>query len=69
MCKLYIGSTDDLYTVDNAICLLLQTLLQFFGDRQHRCGTEGIAGVYAKGIDIFNEADSDHVAFCVTDNL
>ncbi len=36
---------------------------------KHRCGAEGITGMYAEGIDVFNEADGDHVVFTVSYNF
>ena len=67
MGKLYIGTADDLYRFYNLISLFLKTLLAFLGNGQHGSGAEGIAGVYTQRIDVFDEADGDHVVVFVTD--
>ena len=69
MSKLYVGSADNLYGVNNFISLFLQTLLTFLRNGKHRSRAEGVAGMYTQGIDIFNEADGDHIAFAVADNF
>ena len=69
MCKLAVAAADDLNLVNDAVGLLLQTLLNVLGDGQHRSGAEGIAGVNAHGVDILDEADRDHVALGITDDL
>ncbi len=66
MGKLHVGSTDHLYFIYNFISLLLKAFLNVFGDRKHRCGTEGISCVYSKRINIFDKADRDHIAFRIT---
>ena len=67
MGKLYVGAADNLHRLHNSISLFLQTLLAFFGDGQHGGGAEGVTCMNAKGIDIFNEADGDHIAFFISD--
>ena len=69
MGKLHVGAADNLYLLHNFICLLLQTLLQLFGNRQHGCGTEGISGVYPERVNIFDKAHGNHVALGVPDYL
>ena len=69
VCKLYVRTADDLYAVNDLVCLLLQTLLDLRGDRQHRSCAERVAGVYAHRIDVLDEAYGDHVALAVADNL
>ena len=65
MGKLYIGAADDLDGVYDAVSLLLQPFLQLLGDRKHGGGAEGIAGVRAQRVNIFDKADRDHVSLCV----
>ncbi len=69
MSKLYVGAADDANLVYDPISLFLQPFLDLFRDGQHRCGTEGVAGVDAHGVDVFNEADGDHIAFGVPDHF
>ncbi len=69
MGELHVGAADDLHAVHDLVGLLLQTLLDLFGDGQHGGRAEGIAGMDAHGIDILDEADGDHIAVCVTDDL
>ena len=69
MCKLHIGTADDLNLIHDLVSLLLKALLQILRDSQHGCGTEGITGVHAEGIDILNEANGNHVALGITDYL
>ena len=69
MGKLHVGSADDFYGFYDLICLPLQFFLAFFRDGEHRGGTEGITGMYAEGIDIFDEAYRDHVIICIADNF
>ena len=67
--ELNIGSSNDLYRFHDFVCLLLKTLLTFFGNGQHGSRAEGVTGVHTEGIDIFNEADRDHVVVFVADNF
>ena len=69
MGKLYVGAADNLNAFNDFISLLLQTLLTFLRNGEHRGGTERIAGMHAEGIDILNKADGDHVVFTVPDNF
>ena len=69
MGELYVGSADNLHAVYNLVSLLLQTLLNFLGNRKHRCRAEGVAGVNTHRVDVLDEANRDHVAFAVADNL
>ena len=69
MCKLYIRTADNLNCVYDTVCLILQLLLYIFGNGQHRSGTEGITGMHANGIDVFDKAYGNHVAFCIADNF
>ena len=69
MCKLYVGTADNLYLVYDLISLLLETGLCFFTDGKHGSRTEGVTGMYAHGIDVLDEADCDHLSLCITDNF
>ena len=69
MRPLYIGSADDLDGLDDLVGFLLQTLLHFLGNGQHGRGAEGIAGMNAQRVDIFNETYGDDIIFAVADNL
>ena len=69
MRKLYIRTADNLNGFYDLVGLFLEALLALLRDREHRCGTEGISGMYAKRIDIFDKADGNHVIFFVTDNF
>ncbi len=69
MRKLNVCSANNLYGIDNAVCLLLQPFLQVFRYGKHRCGAERVAGVDAERINIFDKADGNHVSFCVAYNL
>ena len=62
MGKLYIGSADNLHGFHNAVSLLLEAFLQFFGNCQHGRGTEGIPRMHSQGVYILDEADSNHIA-------
>ena len=66
MRKLYVGAADHLDLIHDLVCLLLQTLLQIFGNGQHRRGTEGITGMYAHRIYVLDETYGDHLAFFIT---
>ena len=67
--ELYIGAADDLNAFHDPVGLLLQTLLAVLGYGEHGSGAERITGMYAEGIDVFNEADGDHVVFTVSYNF
>ena len=69
MANCYVCTTDNLNRIYYLISLLLQLLLNILRNRQHRGGTEGIAGMDSDRIDIFNEAYRYHVALCIADNL
>ena len=69
MCKLHVRPADDANVFHNFIGLLLQSALHGRRNGEHRRGAEGVAGVDAHWIDVFNEADGDHVAFCIADDL
>ena len=69
MCKLYVGTADDLHGFHDAVCVILQSRLQLFGNGQHGSRTEGISGVHAHGIDVLDEANGDEVIVRVTNNL
>ena len=40
-----------------------------FGNGEHGSCAEGVAGVNADGVDVFDEADGDHVAFGITNDF
>ena len=69
MCELYVCTADNFDRIYYFICLLLQTLLEFFGNGEHRCGTERIARMNAKRIDIFYKADCYHIAVFIAYNF
>ncbi len=55
--------------VHDVVGIFLQSLLQGFGDRHHRRGAVGVAGVHAHGVDVLDEADGDLLALGVADDL
>ena len=65
MRHLNIGTTDNANRFHDGVGITLQTLLQFLGNGEHWRGTEGIPRMYAHRVDIFNEADGNHIAFGV----
>ena len=65
MRELAIAAADHLDSLYYLVGILLEFLLDVLADGQHGRGAEGIAGVYADGVDIFNEAYGDHVVVCV----
>ena len=67
--KLHVRSADDADIFHDLIGLILQPALHRRRNGEHRRGAEGIAGVDAHRIDIFDEADGNHIALCVADNL
>ncbi len=67
--KLYVRSADHLNGLDDIVRIFLEPLLQLVGNRQHRRGAVGIARVDPHGIDVFDEADGDHVVFRVADDF
>ena len=67
MRELDICPADDADVLDDFVCLLLQSCLKIFRDREHRSSTEGIACVDTERVNIFNEADRDHVVVPVAD--
>ena len=64
--KLHVGAADDLNALHDFVSRLLEALLTFFGNGEHGSGTEGIARVYTHGINVFDEADGDHIVVRVT---
>ena len=69
MGKLHIGAADDLHGFHDFVSLLLQALLQFLRNGEHRGGAERVPCVHAHGIDVLNEADRDHIAVRIPDYL
>ena len=69
MRELHVGAADDADVLDDPVGLLLELFLQIFADSQHRGGAEGVAGVDADRVYVFNEADRDHVVVLVADDL
>ena len=69
MSPLHIGASNNLNSLYNLIGLLLKTLLYMLRNGQHGRGTEGISGMHAKRVDIFNKAYGDDVIFAVPDYL
>ena len=66
MCELYVRSTNHLYGFYNLVSLLLQSLLTFFGNCKHRCCTERISGMHAERINVFDKADGNDIALCIS---
>ena len=69
MCPLYVCSADHLDRFHNLVGFLLKTFLYVLRDRQHRCGTERISGMYTERIDVLDEADCDHIVVRITHNF
>ena len=67
--KLNICASNDLNRFYDAVSLFLKPFLHFFRYGQHGSGTEGIAGVHAHGVNIFDKADSDHIVVRIPDDL
>ena len=69
MCELYIRAADHLNGLHDLVRLLLKAFLTLFGDGQHGRGAEGVSGVNTHGVNVFDEADGDHVVVRVPDDL
>ncbi len=69
MGKLYIGSANDLDCFDNFISLLLQFFLEILRNGKHRRAAERVSGMHTHRVNIFNEADGNHLVFAVADNF
>ena len=69
MGELDIGSANHLDRFYDFICLFLKPFLAFFGNGQHRGSTEGISGMHAQRVDVFNEAHSNNIIIRVTDHF
>ena len=69
MCELYVGTTDNLYFVNNLVSLLLKTLLALFRNGKHGSGTERVTGMNTQRIDVLDETYSDHVSLSITNNF
>ena len=69
MGKLYISAADYFDGINNSVCLFLKTFLHIFGNGKHRCGTERITGMRSHWVNVFDEADGNHIAIGVTYNF
>ena len=69
MGELDVGAADDADALDDVVGPLLEALLELVADGEHGCGAEGVAGVDADGVDVLDEADGDHLAGGVADDL
>ena len=69
MCELDVGAADHLYRFNDVVSVFLEAFLKIGIDGQHGCGAVRITGVNAHCVDIFNEADGDHLVFSVPDNF
>ncbi len=67
--ELDVRSSDHLNGFHDVIGVLLQPLLEFFGNREHGGGAVGIPRVDAHGIHVFDETHGDHLVFRVPDDL
>ena len=67
--KLDVGAADDADGLHDGVGLAFQPVLNLLGNGQHGGAAEGVAGVDAHGVDIFNEADGDFLALGVADYL
>ena len=67
--ELDVRAADHFDGVHDVVGIFLQTFLQGFGDRHHRGGAVGVAGVHAHGVDVLDEADRDLLTFAVADDL
>ena len=67
--ELDVRAADDLDGFDDVVGVFLQSLLQFRVDRQHGSGTVGVARVDPHGVDVFDEADGDHLILRVADDF
>ncbi|OPY77822.1 MAG: hypothetical protein A4E65_02586 [Syntrophorhabdus sp. PtaU1.Bin153] len=69
MGELYVCAPDYLNGLYDPVRIVLQLLLKFLRNSEHRGRTERIPCMDAHGIDVFNEADGNHVVFGVSDDL
>ncbi|OPY06264.1 MAG: hypothetical protein A4E66_02263 [Syntrophus sp. PtaB.Bin001] len=69
MGKLNVRSADDLDGFDDGVGILLEAFLEFGSDGEHGGRAVGISGVDAHGVDVFNEADGDHLIFLVANDF
>ena len=69
MGELDVCPADNFDGFHDVVRIFLEFLLKFRRDGQHGCRAEGISGVHAHSINIFNETDRDHLVLGVPDNL
>ena len=69
MRELDVCSADHLDGFHDVVRVFLKTLLGIFGNCKHWRRAIGVAGVNTHRVDVFDEADRDHVVFCITDNF
>ena len=67
--ELNVGSARHADRIHNPVGIILQTLLNFLRDGQHRSDTETVSGMHAHRIDIFNETDGDLLPLGVADHF
>ena len=67
--ELDVRPADDADGLDDVVGILLEALLEFWADGEHRGRAVGIARVDAHGVDVFDEADGDHLVLGVPDDL
>ena len=67
--ELDVRAADHLDRLDDVVRVLLQFLLQFLVDGQHRGRAVGVARVDAHRIDVLDEADGDHLVLGVADDF
>ncbi|OPY85001.1 MAG: hypothetical protein A4E71_02346 [Smithella sp. PtaU1.Bin162] len=65
MGKLNVCAADHLNRLHNIIRIFLQLLLQLGANGKHRRRAVGVAGMHAHGVDIFDEADRNHLIFSI----
>ena len=65
MGPLDIGAANDLDGLHDPIGLLLQPFLHVLRDGQHGSRAERVTGVDTQRVNIFNEADGDHIAVLI----
>ena len=63
--ELAVAAADDFDILNDAIGVILETILNFLADGEHRRRAEGVTGVDAHWVDIFNEANGDDVVFSI----
>ena len=67
--ELNVRAADDADLFDDAVRVTFEAFLQLLANRQHRRGAEGVAGVNAHRVDVFDKADGNQFIVRVADDF